>query len=273
MRALDEARREATTGIRVARPSDDPVAVAGVMQSASGLRALEQYKRNLGSAQSRLELEDSVLSELSDALSRAKELAVSQGGDTASAATRATAGAEVTRLVDFVKDLANTQLAGSYIFGGQYADSPPFQGGAWDPTRPPEGDFKVEVGTRRFLETNHSAKEIFLDTDTVDGLQALADALNTNDADGILDALTRLDGAFDQVQNVVGDLGARMNQVDVAVTNLDSLEVNLQTFRSGLEDADLTEAVTRLVERQGALEAAMLANSKILNLTLTDYLR
>ena len=64
-----------------------------------------------------------------------------------------------------------------------------------------------------------------------------------------------------------------MSQLDVAVSNLDSLEVNLQTFRADLEEADMTEAVTRLVERQGALEAAMLANSKILNLTLTDYLR
>ena len=64
-----------------------------------------------------------------------------------------------------------------------------------------------------------------------------------------------------------------MNQLDVASSNLDSLDVNLQTFRSGLQDADMTEAVTRLVERQSALEAAMLANSKILNLTITDYLR
>lgn len=273
MRALDQARREASTGIRVSRPSDDPVAVAGVMQSTSGLRALEQYKRNLGTAQSRLELEDSVLSELTDALARAKELGISQGGDTASAATRTTAGAEVTRIIDFVKDLANTQLSGSYVFGGQYADSAPFQGGNWDPARPPEGAFRVEVGTRRYVETNHSAKEIFLDTDVVDGLQAMADAMENNDVDGITAALSRIDTAFDRVQNITGDLGARMNQLDVAVTNLDSLEVNLQTFRSDLEDADLTEAVTRLVERQGALEAAMLANSKILNLTLTDYLR
>jgi flagellar hook-associated protein 3 FlgL len=272
-RALDEARRQASTGLRVSRPSDDPVAVAGIMHSSSSLRALDQYQRNLGAAQSRLAVEDSTLSDLNDALIRAKELALSQGGDPASAATRATAGAEASRLTDFVRDLANTQFAGAYIFGGQYADTAPFQGAVWDAARPPDGDHTVEVGARRFVATNHSAKEIFIDTDAVDALQALTDALKGNDAQGTLDALTRIDGAFDQVQAIVGDLGARMTQLDVAVANLDSLEVNLQTFRSELQDADLTEAVTRLVERQGALEAAMLANSKILNLTLTDYLR
>ena len=273
MRALDEARREATSGIRVSRPSDDPVAVAGVMQSSSGLRALEQYQRNLMSAQSRLDVEDSTLSHLTDVMQRAKELAVSQAAGVANGSTRAAAGAEVSELVDFVKGLANTQLAGSYIFGGTYADAPPYVAGALDPTRPPQGAFKVEVGANRLLETNHSAQEIFVDTDAVDSLQALAAALNANDAAGIKAAMTRIDSAYDEVQTVTGNLGARMNQLDVTVSNLQSLEVNLKTFRSGLEDADLTEAVTRMVNRQNSLEAAMLANSKILDLTLSDYLR
>ncbi|NJD20563.1 MAG: flagellar hook-associated protein 3 [Gemmatimonadetes bacterium] len=273
LRALDDARRQATTGLRVSRPSDDPVAVTGVMQSSSSLRALEQYQRNLGLAQSRLDLEDTVLDELTEALTRAKELAVSQVGATASGTSRRTAGAEVAELVGFVKDLANTQLAGAYIFGGHRADSPAYTAGVWDAARPAEGDFTVEVGTRRFVETNHSAKEIFVDTGAVASLQELADALEVNDEEGIRSALAGLDSAMDGVQTVVGDLGARMNYLEIAVTNLDSLQVNLAKFRSELEDADLAEATTRLVERQGALEAAMLANSKILGLTLTDYLR
>ena len=243
------------------------------MQSSSGLRALEQYQRNLSAGQSRLELEDTVLNQVTEALTRAKELAMSQATDTASTATRRVAGSEVVRILDFTRDLANTRLSGSYVFGGQYADSAPFQGGAVDPARPPSGSFQVEVGARLFVETNHSAQEIFLDSDVVDALQALATAMNGDDVDGIKAATTRIDSAFDSVQNLVGDLGARMNQLDVAMSNLESLEVNLQTFRSGLQDADLTEAVTKLVDRQGSLEAAMLANSKILTLTMTDYLR
>ena len=58
----------------------------------------------------------------------------------------------------------------------------------------------------------------------------------------------------------------------IRIIDLDSLEVTLETFRSGLADADLAQAVTDLVNRQGSLEAAMLTTSKIMNLTLSDYL-
>ncbi|HSW31159.1 MAG TPA: flagellin [Longimicrobiales bacterium] len=273
MRAVEAARREATTGLRVSRPSDDPLAVAGVMQSSSGLRALEQYRRNLEWARSRLDFEDSVADQLGGALERAKELAVSQVGATASAATRAATAQEVTRLADFAEDLANTRFAGSYLFGGQHADRPPFVDGATDPDRPPSGSLRVEAGAMLVIDTNHSAQELFVDTGAIQALRDLAASLEANDARGVATAMSALDRSHGDVQKLVGDLGARMNHVDVALTNLDSLEVNLQTFRSSLEDADLTAAVTRLVERQGALEAAMLANSKILNLALTDYLR
>lgn len=273
MKALDQARRQASTGTRVSRPSDDPVAAAGIMQSSSGLRALEQYMRNLQTGQARLTVEDATLDQLGNALSRAKELGLSQASDTASSATRSAARAEVAALVDFAKDLANTQHAGAYLFGGQYADQAPYAGGAVDPTRPPTGEARLEVGAGRFVSTNHSAQEIFVDSDAVESLQALADALGADDTAAIQAALTRLDGAFDSIQELVGDLGGRMAELDVSLNNLESLEVNLQTFRSGLSDADLAQAVTELVNRQGTLEAAMMANSKILNLTMTNYLR
>ena len=272
MRALDEANRKVSTGVRVARPSDDPIAVAGIMQSSSGLRALEQYQRNLQTGKARMSLEDSALEQISNVLTRAKELALSQAGDTTSTATRLTAKAEVDGIVDVVTDLANTQFAGSYIFGGQYADTPPYAGGVLDPAKPPSGSMSLEVGAGQFQFANHNAQEIFVDSDVVDSLKALSAALGADDAAAIQTAVSRIDSAFDEVQELVGDLGGRMNQMDLAVANLDSLEINLQTFRSGLAEADLAEAVMELVTRQGALEAAMLANSRMLNLTLADYL-
>ncbi len=272
MRALDEANRRVSTGVRVARPSDDPIAAAGIMQSSSGLRALEQYQRNLQTGQARLSLEDSALEQLTNVLMRAKELALSQAGDTSSASSRLAVKAEIDGIVDFVTDLGNTQFAGSYLFGGQYADTPPFKGGVLDPAKPPSGSQSIEVGAGQFRYVNHGAQEIFVDSDVVDSLRALSAGLAADDSAAIQAATSRIDSAFDTVQELVGDLGARVNQLDLAVANLDALDINLQTFRSGLADADLAEAVMDLVNRQGALQAAMLANSRMLNLTLADYL-
>lgn len=273
MRALADAQRQVSSGLRVSRPSDDPVAAAGILQSSSGLRALTQYRRNLETGQSRLSIEDSVLDQVTNSLTRTKELAVSQLNETATDATREATKEELNGIIDFVRNLANTQLNRSYLFGGQYADSPPYQAGAWDPTRPPSGSLRIEIGAGLFADTNHSAQEIFIDSDVVDALEALSLAMENNDIPGIQAATVRIDDAFQEVQELIGALGGRMSALDVAVTNLDSLEITLQTFRSGLSDADLAEAVLELVSRQGALEAAMLANAKIFNVTLADYLR
>lgn len=243
------------------------------MQSSSGLRALEQYRRNLEAGQARIAIEDSVLEQITSSLIRARELALSQAADPATQATRQATRAEIDGIIDFVTDLGNSKLAGSYIFGGQYSDTPPFQATLPDPLRPPTGSLKMEVGAGAFVETNHSAQDIFLDSDLVDSLRALSAALGANDATAIQTVTSRIDSAFDNIQELIGEVGARANYLDTAVSNMDSLEVTLQTFRSSLKDADLAEAVTDLVARQGALEAAMLANSRLLNLTLADYLR
>lgn len=273
MRGLDEARRRAATGVRVHTASDDPVAASGTMQASSALRALEQHRSNLERGQSRLSMEDSVLEQLGGVLMRAQELAAAQAGDPADARARDTARAEVDRLIEFTTDLANTRMAGSYLFGGQYADTPPLQNGAPDPARPASGSALIEIGEGTFIETTHGAQEIFVDSGVMDALSDLSAALDADDPTGVQTAMTALDDAFQAVQEIVGDLGARMSQLDVTASNLDSLEVTLAQLRSDLSDANLAEAVTELVDRQGSLEAAMLANSRILNITLADYLR
>jgi flagellar hook-associated protein 3 FlgL len=59
----------------------------------------------------------------------------------------------------------------------------------------------------------------------------------------------------------------------VTSANLDAFDVNLKTLKSGLEDVDMEQAVTELVSRQSAYQAAMLATSRVMGLTLADYLK
>ncbi len=262
-----------SSGLRVENPSDDPTAVTGIMRSSSALRALEQYKENLASAGSRLAVENDVLDQLTDILSRAKELGISQGGDTATAASRSAVREEVEGLRDFVIELGNTQWIGSFLFAGEYADTKPFSATGPDPTRPPTGTHQVEGGAGAFYDVNHSGQEIFVDTGILDALENMATALGSDSGPDIRASISDLDSAFADIQELIGELGARMHQVDTAVANAEALEGNLQTFRSDLQDADLEEVVSKLVGRQVSYEAAMMTNARILQSTLTDYLR
>ncbi len=273
MAEIGDLQRTITSGLRVERPSDDPAAIGSIMKTSGGLRALEQYRDNLGIAQSRLSLENGVLDQITDVLTRAKELALGQGGATASTETREAVRKEVEGLTAHLIDLGNTQFTGSYLFGGAYADQRPFSTAGVDPARPPADDFMVEGGAGRTFLGNHGGQEVFVDSGALDALAALSQALASDSPDGIQSAIGDIDDAFHAVQALTADVGARMNRADRALENLDSLEMELLEQRSGLQDTDMEEAITKLVNRQVTYEAAMMANARIMNLTLTDYLR
>jgi flagellin-like hook-associated protein FlgL len=55
--------------------------------------------------------------------------------------------------------------------------------------------------------------------------------------------------------------------------NLDALDTNLQALRSSAQDVDVEQAITQLMSRQTTLQAAMMTTSRVLTMSLTDYLK
>lgn len=268
---LEEATRKVTSGLRVERPSDDPVATSGIMRSSSGLRAIDQYLRNLSTAESRLAVEDDVLGQLGNVLSRARELGVGQGGDTATTDTRRAARVEVEGLIETVRSLGNSRLGEAWVFGGDESHRPPF---SEDPLVPlPAGEGALEIAAGQTVQAAHSAQTIFSDTGALDALANLSTALEQDSRPAIAAALQQLEQAFSSVQNLVGEVGGRMNRVDVARENLTALDLSLRTHRSDLQDVELEEAISTLVRQQVAYQTALASNARILSLNLTDYLR
>lgn len=268
---MSEAQDQVSSGIRVAKASDDPTAAAGIIRSGSSLRALEQYHRNVSAASSRASAEESVLDQVTDVLGRARELAIAAGGSP-DETTYAAAKAEVDQLLEFAVGLGNTRFDDGYLFGGDRSDTAPFPTSA-PPYTGATGRHEVEIASGLRILANHNASEVFVDTGVLQSLKDFSDALGARDQPGVTAAAGKLKDAFDGVQDLLGDVGARTNQMQVTAANLDALEVNLRTFKSDLEDVDFEKAVTELVGRQTAVQAAMMAASKVMGLTLADYLR
>lgn len=274
MRRMLDAQEQMSTGKRIRVASDDPIGASQVMQADGSLRALEQYKRNVDSATARVGAEEGVLDRLTEILTRAKELGISQAVASASPATRLTTKAEVDQLLAAAMQLGNQRHEGEYLFGGNQSGTTPFQ--TTTPpfsAVPPTGSRTAEISASQYLVTNHNGTEVFLDTNVLGALSELSTALGANDLTGIQTALGSLDGAHDAVQNLIGDVGARSSQLEVTSGNLSALDTQLRTFKSVLEDADTEKAVTELVSRQTAYQAAMLATSRVMGLNLADYLR
>ncbi len=116
------------------------------------------------------------------------------------------------------------------------------------------------------------ATQVFLDTDALEALRALSDALGANDPAAIQVATQRVSAANARVQALVGTQGARINEMEGAKANLDAIEFDLQAYRSDLRDTEVDKAMVELVGKQTLYQAAMSATSRILGLSLANYL-
>ena len=279
---LQQANERVTTGKRINQASDDPAASMSVMNAGSALRALEQYQSNIKRASNRIDLEDQVLSQIGDIITRAKELAVSQSSATASDNTRKIANDEVKQLFQQIVDLGNTKFGNEYLFGGDQSDTAPFSAtgsaGTLDyTTTTPQGQRSINIGDGQTIALTHDGKQVLIDTGVLDAIKDLAHALDPASATygnaGIQAAMSKLDSSFESVQGVVGDTGATGSRLDTAGQNLDALKGNLTTFKSDLEEVDVETAMTELTNRQIAYQAALLATAKVTGLSLVDYLK
>lgn len=274
LREIAESEGRIASKTRIQKPSDDPGAAGSVLRTDGKLRALEQYQRNIGSARTRLSLEENVLDQLGDLLTRGRELALAQAGSTANAETREIAAKELELLIEKAIQLGNTEFDGLYLFGGADGDVRPFKpDGSPAAATGPRGTHQTEISTGHLARLNHDGGEVFIDSNALASLQALFDALGAGDGAAITAAGHQVELAFSHVQMLLGEVGARTIQLDIAESNIEALDINLRTFRSDLADVEFEEEVTRLVGRQTALQAAYMATSRILQTTLTDYLR
>ena len=274
-RGMASAQQRVSTGIRVERASDDPAAANAIMGSQSSLRSIEQYKRNIDSARTYTAAEEGALESLTQVLDRARELATQSSSASADAGARAAALTEVEQLYQHAIQIANTQLGGRYIFGGATAGVAPFDtaGTPTVGTDPTAGSPTVQIGRTLTIRTNHAASEVFTDSGVLQSLDDLRTALGGSDLDAIAQAGDAVRDGSQAVQNLLGEIGVWSNQLDVTTANLDAVEMNLKTLKSDLQEVDFEEAMVDLISRQTSYQAAMMATSRVMGMTLADYLR
>ena len=284
LRIMDRLRADISSGVRIHSMSDDPTEASQVVRISSSMRALTQFRRNVSAGVARATAEEGALDHLTNALSRGIELGTTQTNATASASSRLVVKAEVDELIAFSVNLGNTKLGDDYLFGGTRTGEPPFQiptTGAMPFSRlqdvfgasvNPSGNRQIEIDDNRFMTPTHNGTEVFLATDALESLRALSTALGANDVAGITTATARLTAAQDKVQAVLGTQGARMNDLDNQGNTLNATELSLKLFRSDLRDTEVDKAITDLLGRQTLYSAAMSATSRILGLSLANYL-
>ena len=111
---------------------------------------------------------------------------------------------------------------------------------------------------------------------TVDVFKTLFDlksALEANDPDGIRSQIDNLKAAQLQITRCQAKCGNILNSLEVTKNNYDALNENITLLMSNLEDADMTELMTKYQMQKISLEASYALAAKIGNISIVDFIR
>lgn len=279
---IEKVQEQLATSRKINRPSDDPVGLTYAMRYRSELTASDQYARNLDSAISWVDYQETMVRQAVDVLQRARELTVNAANGTNPNEAYQSIAAEIDELVAQLHEIANSQFNGKYVFNGQRTDQPPYpdiDSYATIPATFDTGKISFEVSNGVVIDVNLHAGEVFGQPGAETGnnifatLKELSGYLNAGNEDGITHSLANLDLHIDDTLQALANLGARSNRLDLIENRLADGSINVQALLSKTEDADMAEVITNLKMEEAVYQASLSAGARIIRPSLIDFLR
>ncbi|MDY6986465.1 MAG: flagellar hook-associated protein FlgL [Thermodesulfobacteriota bacterium] len=275
---LDRAQTTVSTQKIVNKPSDDPIAMANIMDYRKTLSGIDQYTKNIAHAKTHIQLYESTLTAINDLLVDAKRLASCETPGALD--EREFLAEQVKQIYDTILQLANTRSDKGYIFSGHNTDSAPFsRDEEYNATyHGDDGEIRIIVGAGVDVEINVTGDDAFGgDVDVFGILKDLIDAFENPDSEaGLSDVAAQtgpLSNAIDQIQNVISTVGYILVRLDTTDKQLASLRLNVENMLTGAEDADIATAIIELQAQQTAYETSLATAARVLQSSLIDFLR
>jgi flagellar hook-associated protein 3 FlgL len=266
------ASDQASTGMRVTHPGDDPTSAGLIVKGRQTMSRIDGLSQGAARANDELGVVDSSLQEMSSLVARVRELTVQMGNDSYSPVDRANAANEVNTLFRQATMLMNTDVNGRYIFGGARDSAPPF-----DATGAYQGDTNVRqleiapgVVEDASVRADVAVKGAGGGVDLFATLNALSTALASNDGNGIRGTLSNLDAVSHQLGNTLAKVGASMNAFQTAQNVGETLKLDAASALSREQEIDIFDATSKLALANHALEATLTAAASTFRMTLMD---
>ncbi len=124
---LLQQQERLSTGLRIVRPSDDPINASAVIRMEDLLGAQQQYLDNIENTSKIMNIADSTIGSINDLMIQAHDLALENVGSTATAQQRQAAATLVESILGQMVTVGNTEYLGSYIFAGRKNTAPPYE--------------------------------------------------------------------------------------------------------------------------------------------------
>ncbi|MBY6037060.1 flagellar hook-associated protein FlgL [Fictibacillus nanhaiensis] len=275
---MGKTQEQLSTGKKISRPSDDPVVAMKGMTYRTNLTEVEQYKRNLSEAYNWMENSDAALDKATSVMQRIRELTVQASNGTLEDSQKQMIGKEVVQLKDHLVSIANTQVAGKFIFNGNDTTTKPVDLNTPKvSTNGNQVELELSKGTK--IAVNINPMNVFThnggtpETGLFGDINELEKALNGVSATPISAFLDKIDKHISNLVSERAEIGARYNRVELIDARVSEQEVIANRILSDNEDADIERVITDLKMQETVHRAALGVGSRIIQPTLMDFLR
>lgn len=277
---MSRAQQMISTGVRMARVSDNPDEVSTLLNARASLAAAEQIQSNLERVTAEVDAGEQALQKAVELFERARTLGAQGVTGTQTAAGRQVIAQELGTILEQMVSLAATQVEGRYIFSGDTDRQTPYTIDLSQ--QPPVSAYLGATSTRLVQHPNgttfqvgQTAAEVFdsatLEENVFATLSALRDAFLDNDEGAARLALEALTPAGDHLNGSLSLYGTFQNKVRGADEFGKNLQLQLRVQIGNLEDADLTEAILEMNQAQTQQQAALTSRAQMPRTTLFDF--
>lgn len=272
---MDKYLNQLSTGKKINRPSDDPVAAMNAVGYRKEVDEVDQFQRNTNEMHTWMDNSDAALDKTTNALQKLRELATQAANDTYDKEERENMKKEAEQLKEQLIDLGNTKTNDKYIFNGTDTDTKPIEvdedeNGEIQPGGNNE-KVMIEVAKGTELQANVEPGEVFND-ELFKRVDNFIDRLENDEDEPIDESIGELDKSIEDTINARADLGARMNRLELVENRLSEQGVIAEKTMAENEDVDYEKAITDLKTQETMHRAALSAGSRIIQPTLVDFL-
>ena len=291
-----------SSGKKINSMLDDPTQSVNLVNSKRELTRIDTWNNNIKSLKNEIGQATDTLDLLIESGQRAKDLATSAANNVYNNGSLKAVKDELEQIIGSVVSNANTKYDGKYIFSGTNTQTQPYSieyavdnnGNKTDEIvgikyngTDKNGDWKrsLEIADGVFQQGNVLGIEALGEysngnsegimgclmefKNTVSDILENKAGVDYSDISKLLDKFTT---SIDRVAQSSSKLGGISNKLDMAQNSLENNSMNLKDKISGIENLDLTQAITDWYSSQSAYQASMKVFTAFNSMSLLNYM-
>lgn len=238
------AMKKISSGKKINSAKDNPLKIEQSENFRMQIRALEMANKNLQDSSSMIQVADSTMSTISEALIRMKELTVQAASETTNEADRNIIQSEIDQLKSYIDDTANnTEFNGNKLL---------VNGNVTDNSKPKY--VEMQIGANVGDSIGIPFFNVSSETLGIDKLDVVNDATK---------ALNSIDEALKDVNGCRAKYGAVQNRLETSIEITSSSSYIYEKSSSDINDADIALEMAEIARTSILMESAtaMMAQS------------